>query len=545
MPGRLKARAAGDEEHFWRELSAAVPSLPRMNVLQNYVCGRWQTGSGATKTLHDPSTEAVLAQLHEGGVDFEGMLAHARTKGLPALQAMTYAQRGEALKALSKLLHEKRDELIAISTQNGGNTRGDAKFDLDGMTGTLAFYGSLATSLPSNGIWLDGESIQLGRTPRFSGQHVFLPRPGVALHINAFNFPAWGMGEKMACALLAGVPVIEKAGAASAMLAWRIAQLVVESGILPEGSFQFVAGSVSGALDLLQPLDSVAFTGSSRTGALIRGNRNLVARNVRVNIEADSVNAAVLGADVDIGGDTFSQFVANVATDITQKAGQKCTAVRRILVPEALLADAQEQLLERIAATKVGNPADEAVRMGPVASAEALATVRAGMAQLLAVSDALCGGPQPIADRGYFVAPTLLRAKDANAAAVHELEVFGPCATIVPYSGNAAEAARLANLGGGGLVASLYSDDKDTLDCWVRSMAPWHGRLWVGSEKTQGQALGPGAVLPGTIHGGPGRAGGGEELGALRGLSFYMQRTAIQGDRALLGKVLGETPAAM
>lgn len=316
--------------------------------------------------------------------------------------------------------------------------------------------------------------------------------------------------------------------------------MVVESGFLPEGSFQFVAGSVSGALDLLQPLDSVAFTGSSRTGALIRGNKNLVARNVRVNIEADSVNAAVLGGDVDLGGDTFTQFLANVATDMTQKAGQKCTAVRRIFVPEAMLADVTEQLLDRLRSVKVGNPADESVRMGPVASAEALQSVRAGMASLLTVADPLCGGPQPFADRGYFVAPTLLRARDANAAAVHELEVFGPCATIVPYSGDAAEGARLANLGGGGLVASLYSDEKETLDTWIRTMAPWHGRLWVGSEKTQGQALGPGAVLPGTIHGGPGRAGGGEELGALRGVLFYMQRTAVQGDRALLAKVLGD-----
>lgn len=515
-----------------------------MNVLQNYVSGRWQSGSGVTKTLHDPSTEAVLAQVHDGGIDFGAMLSHARKSGLPALQSMTFAQRGEALKSLSKLLHEKRDELIAISTQNGGNTRGDAKFDLDGMTGTLAYYGSFGGSLPESGIRLDGEGVQLGRTPRFFGQHILTTRPGVALHINAFNFPAWGMGEKMACALLAGVPVIEKAGTASAMLAFRIAQIVVDSGILPEGAFQFVAGSVSGALDLLEPLDTVAFTGSSRTGALIRGNKNLVAKNIRVNIEADSVNAAVLGADVDASSDTFVQFVTNVATDMTQKAGQKCTAVRRILVPENLLAEVEGQLLERLRSIKVGNPADESVRMGPLASQEALASVRAGIAQLLGAAEALCGGVQPIAERGYFVAPTLLRARDPKASAIHELEVFGPCATIVACSPDPKDSAWLANLGGGGLVASLYTDDKDTLDTWVRSMAPWHGRLWVGSEKTQGQALGPGAVLPGTIHGGPGRAGGGEELGGLRGLAFYMQRTAIQGDRALLTKTLGEGATA-
>lgn len=516
-----------------------------MNLLQSYVAGCWVTGSGPTKALFDPATEETLAHVHDGGIDHAQVLQHARSKGLAALSQTTFAQRGEMLKSLSKMLHERRDELIAISTRNGGNTRGDAKFDLDGMTGTLAFYGNLGASLPANGLWLDGEGLQLGRTPRFWGQHVFTTRPGVAVHINAFNFPAWGMGEKMACALLAGVPVVEKPGTASAMLAHRIAQLVVESGILPEGSFQFVAGSVAPMLDLLEPMDSVAFTGSSATGAIIRGNKNLVHKNVRCNIEADSINAAVLGPDVDLGGDTFAQFVVNVATDMTQKAGQKCTAVRRILVPSDLLADATESLLERLKATKVGNPADEDVRMGPVASAEALATVQKGMQQLLTAAEALCGGPAKAADRGYFVAPTLLRAKNTEAAVLHALEVFGPCATLVPYDGTAEGAASLANRGGGGLVASLYSDDRDFLEGAVRRMAPWHGRLWIGSEKTQGQALGPGAVLPGTIHGGPGRAGGGEELGALRGLQFYLQRTAVQGDRALLGKVLGEpgTPA--
>ncbi len=510
-------------------------------MLLSYVSGRWQIGSGEAKTLHDPSTEAVLGQVHTGGVDLAAALQHARGKGLAALGATSYLERGEMLKSLSKILHERRDELIAISTQNGGNTRGDAKFDLDGMTGTLAFYGNLAGSLPTSGAFLDGDGLQLGRTPRFWGQHVLSARPGVALHINAFNFPAWGMGEKMACALLAGVPVIEKPGTPSAMLAHRIAQIVVESAVLPEGSFQLVVGSIAPMLDLLTAMDAVAFTGSSVTGALIRGNRNLVARNVRCNIEADSINAAVLGVDVDLGGDTFAQFVANVATDITQKAGQKCTAVRRILVPMDLLGDVAEALVERIRAVKVGNPADEENRMGPVASAEALGTVRTGMQHLLAVTEVLCGGPSPMTERGYFVAPTLLRARDAGAEVLHALEVFGPCATLLPYDGTAASAAMLANRGGGGLVASLYSDDRDFLDEAVQTMAPWHGRLWIGSEKTQGQALGPGAVLPGTIHGGPGRAGGGEELGALRGLQLYMQRTAVQGDRALLGKVLGDS----
>jgi oxepin-CoA hydrolase/3-oxo-5,6-dehydrosuberyl-CoA semialdehyde dehydrogenase len=443
------------------------------------------------------------------------------------------------LRGISRLIHAHRDELIVLAMKNGGNTRGDAKFDLDGASGTLAFYAQLAATMPAGNCLPDGEGLQLGRTPRFWGQHIFVPRPGVAVHINAFNFPAWGMGEKMACALLAGVPVIEKAGTPSAMLAHRIAQIVVDSKILPEGAFQFLAGSVSGLLDLLGPMDAVAFTGSSATGALIRGNRNLVARNVRVNIEADSINPAILGPDVEAGSDTLEQFFANVTIDMTQKAGQKCTAVRRILVPTAMVTEVADALLERLRAVRIGNPLEGDVRMGPVASADQLRDVRTGIQRLQAVSDTLLGGPAAMSDKGYFVLPTLLRARDVGAPVVHELEVFGPCATILPYDGTAAMAVDLCNRGGGGLVASGYSDDRGFVEQLVLGIAPWHGRIWLGSEKTMGQALGPGAVLPGTIHGGPGRAGGGEELGGLRGLLPYLQRTAVQGDRAVVGKVFG------
>jgi oxepin-CoA hydrolase/3-oxo-5,6-dehydrosuberyl-CoA semialdehyde dehydrogenase len=514
-----------------------------MTTLQSYVCGRWETGSGDRRTLHDPSTEAELGALHGGGIDLAAALGFAQGRGGPALRALGFQRRAELLKALATLLHEHREEFIGLSGRNGGNTRGDAKFDLDGMTGTLAAYAALGSSLPASDLLLDGEGHQLGRTPRFWGQHVFVPRRGVAVHINAFNFPAWGMGEKMACALLAGVPVIEKAGTPSALLAHRIAQVVVESGILPQGAFQFLAGTAAPLLDLLGPQDAVAFTGSSATGAQIRGNQNLVRQNVRVNIEADSINAAVLAPDVDAGGDTFSQFVQNVATDITQKAGQKCTAVRRILVPEDRRGEVAEALAERLRAVVVGNPADEKVRMGPLASAEALRTVRDGMQRLLAVAEPVLGGPAPVSDRGYFAAPTLLMAKDPQAAVLHSLEVFGPCATLIGYSGRAEDAAELANRGGGGLVVSVYSDDRAFLDAAVPALAPWHGRVWIGSEKTLGQALGPGAVLPQCVHGGPGRAGGGEELGGLRGLALYLQRTAVQGDRALLAKSIGEPPA--
>jgi 3,4-dehydroadipyl-CoA semialdehyde dehydrogenase len=510
-----------------------------MTSLQSYVCGRWVAGTGDAKTLHEPATAAVIGDVRPGGIDFAAAHQHAMQKGGPALRAMGFQKRGEMLKALAAKLHEHRDELIEIAARNGGNTRGDAKFDLDGASGTLAFYANLAAAMPAGNCLPDGEGLQLGRTPRFWGQHIFVPRPGVAVHINAFNFPAWGMGEKMACALLAGVPVIEKAGTPSAMLAYRIAQLVVDSRLVPEGAFQFLPGSVTGLLDLLGPMDTVAFTGSAKTGALIRSNQNLIARNVRVNVEADSINSAILGPDVESGSDTLEQFLANVTIDMTQKAGQKCTAVRRILVPAAMVEEVQEALRERLQAVKIGNPLDGDVRMGPVASADQLRDVRTGIDRLSALSDTLLGGSKPMEGPGYFVHPTLLRAKDTSAALLHELEVFGPCATILPYSGNVDEATDLCNRGGGSLVASAYSDDRAFVEQLVLGISPWHGRVWLGSEKTQGQALGPGAVLPGTIHGGPGRAGGGEELGGLRGLHPYMQRTAVQGDRAVVGRLFG------
>jgi oxepin-CoA hydrolase/3-oxo-5,6-dehydrosuberyl-CoA semialdehyde dehydrogenase len=510
-----------------------------MIALSNYVAGAWTPGSGDAKPLYNPATEAVLGEVRPGGVDHAAALAYARQRGGPALQALSFAQRGALLKQLSKKLHEHRDELIEISASNGGNTRGDAKFDLDGATGTLAYYAALGAELGEHRHLVDGDGTQLGRTPRFWGQHILTTRPGVGVHINAFNFPAWGMGEKMACALLAGVPVIEKAGTPSALLAYRMAQIVVDSGILPEGAFQFVAGSVTGMLDLCGPMDMVAFTGSAVTAALIRGNRNLVARNVRVNLEADSINSAILGPDVEDGSDTFEQFLANLHVDMTQKAGQKCTAVRRIFVPAAMLATVAEGLVERLGGTRIGDPADDNVRMGPVASQEQLRDVRAGIQKLLAVADAVTGGVEPLGERGYFVRPTLLRAKDARAQVLHELEVFGPCATLIPYSGEVGEVVDLVNLGGGGLVASAYSDDRGFVESLVAGIAPWHGRIWLGSEKTHGQALGPGAVLPATIHGGPGRAGGGEELGGRRGLMPYLQRTALQGDRAVVGKAFG------
>ncbi|MEZ5990440.1 MAG: 3,4-dehydroadipyl-CoA semialdehyde dehydrogenase [Planctomycetota bacterium] len=507
-----------------------------MQTLESFVAGRWAAGSGDRVVLDNPSTEEPLAEVARGGLDLGEAVAWGRDVGGAALRAMTLVERAGMLGALSKALREHREELLDLSQQNGGNTRGDAKFDVDGAIGTLAAYGAWGKACGERGWLVDGEGVQLGRTPRFWGEHLRVPKVGLAVHVNAFNFPAWGMGEKMACALLAGVPVLEKAGTASAVLAWRLAQLVVGSGVLPEGAFQFLAGSVGDLLDHLGPQDVVAFTGSADTGRKVRGNANLIAHNVRVNIEADSINAAILGPDVGDEDEVWNEFLGNVVVDMTQKAGQKCTAVRRVLVPADRADAVAEELAARLADIRVGDVADGQVRMGPVASRAQLADVRAGIAGLQAAADVVCGGPAPIADKGWFVAPTLLRARDPEAAVLHEREVFGPCATVVPYEGGAAEAVRLTNRGGGSLVASLYSNDRGFVTEVVTGIAPWHGRVWIGSEKSAGQTLGPGAVLPASVHGGPGRAGGGEELGGLRGLEPYTQRVARQGDKGRVSR---------
>ncbi len=510
-----------------------------MKTLSSYVCGTWQKGSDETQTLFNPATEEELALCPRAGFEAASIAEHARERGQAALRAMSLVERASLLKQLSVAIHEAREELIDIAVANGGNTRGDAKFDLDGATGTLSYYASLGKKLGDRDFLTDGEGIQLGRTPRFWGQHIWTPRQGFALHINAFNFPAWGMAEKLACAILAGIPVVTKPGTASALLAWRIAEIIVEKSILPEGAFQFLCGSARELLRELGPQDAVAFTGSSMTGASIRGQSEIQGNHVRLNVEADSLNAAILGPDLDSDADAFGLMVRNLVIDLTQKAGQKCTAVRRILVPEALVDDFAEFLISELAVIKIGNPAEKTNRMGPLASAAQFKDVRQGIDALAEFGEILCGGSDPIADRGYFLAPTLMRARDIRAEAIHRDEVFGPVATILPYSGSAAEAAELVNLGGGGLVSSIYSNDRPWTEKAVLGMAATQGRIWIGSDKVAGEILPPGAVLPQTVHGGPGRAGAGEELGGLRGLELYMQRTALQGFQGLIARSFG------
>ena len=513
-----------------------------MITLKSYVLGRWQGGDTAKSTLHDPSTGEPLAECSTAGIDFAAVLRHGREQGGPPLRALGFPGRGQLLKALSKAIHERREELIELSIRNGGSTRGDAKFDLDGATGTLAAYAAFAKQAGERAFLPDGEGVQLGRTPRFWGQHVLVPKLGVAVHVNAFNFPAWNMCEKMACALLAGMPVVEKPGTATALVAHRVAEIVVASGALPEGAFQFLCGSLGDLLDHMGPQDVLAFTGSSATGAKLRGHQNLVRHNVHVNVEADSVNAAVLAPDVTPDAETYALFLSNVELDMTQKTGQKCTAVRRILVPAERADDVARDLAAGLQRVQVGDPGSRETRMGPVASEAQLRDVRAGIERLRSAAEVVCGGSDPVHEKGWFVAPTLLRARDPEADVLHSFEVFGPVATLIPYDGSAAEAVRLVNKGGGGLVASLYSNDRAWTEEVTLGIAPWHGRVWIGSDRVAEQTLPPGMVLPASHHGGPGRAGGGGELGGLRGLEPYLQRTAIQGFQGVVAQAFG--PAA-
>lgn len=512
-----------------------------MIELKSHLGGNWVQGSGKATVLVNPATEEPLATAGTEGVDFAAARAYARDVGGPALRALTFRERGALLKAMSRALHAKRDELLDCAITSGGVTRSDAKFDVDGATGTLAYYADLGEKLGDARLLEDGEAAQLGRSPRLFGAHAFVPRLGVAVHVNAFNFPAWGLAEKAACALLAGMPVVSKPATSTALLSFRMVELLVAEKLLPPGALSFVAGSTGNLLDLLDGQDVLAFTGSSTTGAVLRGGKSVVAHNVRVNVEADSLNAAVLGPDVDAASDTFNLFVTDVVRDMTQKTGQKCTAIRRVYVPKDRVAAAVEALGERLAQVRVGDPAKEETTMGPVATAQQLRDVRAGIDQLAACGRVALGGSKPIADKGFFVAPTLLVCDAPSPSdAVHNHEVFGPCATVMPYDGSADDAARLVRAGGGGLVASVYSDDRAFVQACVMGIAPSHGRVTIGSAKVAGQAIPPGTVMPALIHGGPGRAGGGEELGGLRGLAFYMHRVALQGDRALVEAALGK-----
>ena len=520
------------------DCSRLEPTEVSVRVLRSFVQGQWTAGTGEGSTLLNAVNGEPVATASTEGIDRGEALAWARRVGGPTLRSMTFIERGDALRAMARVIHGARDELIDLSRENYGATRGDAKFDIDGGSGTMAFYGGIGKSLGDRSFLLDGPS-EAVRGARFVGQHVRVPRRGVAIHINAFNFPAWGMCEKLSASILAGVPALVKPGTATCLATARIVELWHEAGVLPPGAVSLLCGSVGDLLDHLEYQDVVAFTGGSVTARKIRGHQRVIDLNIPVNIEADSLNAAVLGPDVAAGSETALMFVGDVAKEITQKAGQKCTAVRRIFVPEGSWDWVRESLVERLGDISVGDPADRANRMGPVASAAQYRDVLSGVRRLSEVSEVAFGGSE-VPEGGFYVAPHLfVTDKGAAAPIVHEEEVFGPVATVLIYGGDAEEVVELVALGGGGLVASMYTDDRSWGGDVLLGIAPWHGRVVWGSKKIGDQSMGSGTVLPGFVHGGPGKAGGGEELGGVRGLTLYTQRVAVQGDRGNLEKILG------
>jgi len=515
-----------------------------MQLLASYLSGTWSQGAGARTPLVNPATEEPLAEVANGGHDLAAAFTHARAVGTRELGALTFAQRGALLGALAKAIHGAREELIDLAVRNGGNTRSDAKFDVDGGAMTLSYYAELAAKLGATQLLADGEPVQVGRTARMGGQHVWARRQGVAVHINAFNFPGWGLCEKLACALLAGMPVIAKPATATALVAHRMVELFAP--LLPPGTLQALIGPAGSLLDHLAPGDVVAFTGGSSTARMLRTHARIVEHGVRLNIEADSLNAAILGPDVELTSETGALFVADVVRDMTQKTGQKCTAIRRVLVPEGKLAEVFDALRERLGAIAVGDPSREDVRMGPLATAQQKADVLAGIARLASATEAVHGGTGEVtpvgvpAGKGYFVGPVVRTTNDPMACApLHEHEIFGPVTTVAPYTGDASFAAEFVAKGDGCLVSSAYSDERDWVAQFTGAAAPWVGRLYLGSAKMAAQSPGPGTALPSLLHGGPGRAGGGEELGGERGLHLYMQRVALEGDASVLKSLLG------
>ena len=508
-------------------------------LLPNFVAGRWQTGTGDASPLIDPVLGNALVSIDATGLDLAEAFRFARERGGGALRALHYRERAALLASIAKVLQANRDTYFEIATANSGTVRNDSAVDIDGGILTLSAYARLGEGLGDRHLMFDGEPSRLGKDPLFQSQHIMLPTPGVALFINAFNFPGWGLWEKAAPALLSGVPVIVKPATATAWLTQRMVKDVIDAGVLPMGALSVICGSSAGLLDQLQLFDVLSFTGSAETASLIRSHPAATERSVRINIEADSVNSALLLPGEAAGSEAFDLLAKEVVREMTVKSGQKCTAIRRIFVPEALYGAAAEAIGARLAKTTVGNPRNESVRMGSLVSRSQLHAVQAGLKHLRAQAELLHDGTtHALVDADPAVAccvgPTLLGVLDGDAAErVHDTEVFGPVATLVPYR-NESHALAMAHRGQGSLVASLYGADPSALGRAALALAPSHGRVHVISPDVAALHTGHGNVMPQSLHGGPGRAGGGEELGGLRALNFYHRRCAIQASATVL-----------
>ena len=515
-----------------------------MAVLRSYLNGAWISPADGGRPVLDAVTGEEVTRVSSAGLDVGAALAYGRSTGGPALRELTFHQRAGVLKALGSMLREHREELYALSARTGA-TRGDAKFDVDGGIGVLLSYASRARrELPNDTVMTEGPVEPLGRGGHFAGQHILTPRHGVAVQINAFNFPVWGPLEKFAPAFIAGVPSLIKPATQTAYLTARLAELIVSSGLLPEGSLQLVCGSAGDLFEHLTEQDLVAFTGSATTAQQLRAHPAITGRSVRFNAEADSLNCSVLGPDARPGTPEFDLYVDQLVTEMTVKAGQKCTAIRRALVPAALATQVAEAARDRLSAVVVGNPADAGVRMGALAGTEQREEVRSSVKALLAGAQIVSGDPDHVdvvgasAEKGAFMAPLLLLAADAGRPEPHQVEAFGPVSTIIGYA-SPAEAIELAARGRGSLAGSVVTADPAFAREMVLGLAPWHGRVLVLDREDAGESTGHGSPLPTLVHGGPGRAGGGEELGGMRAVRHYLQRTAVQASPRVLSAVTG------
>ncbi|MGA9873687.1 MAG: phenylacetic acid degradation bifunctional protein PaaZ [Rhodococcus sp. (in: high G+C Gram-positive bacteria)] len=506
-------------------------------LLESYAQGQWFAATDEGTPLLSAIDGSEVARISSTGLNVAGMVDYARTVGGPALAALTFHERAGLLKQLGLTLMAGKDEFYELGVHTGATKR-DSGVDIDGGFGTILSYASkVRRELPNDTVYLDGAVEQLGKKGTFLGQHIYTSRRGVAVQINAFNFPVWGFLEKLAPAFIAGVPTIVKPASQTAYLTELVFRRIIESGLLPEGSVQLLCGSARGVIDHLGGQDSVAFTGSADTAASLRGHANVVGDGVHFTAEADSLNASILASDVSQDDPEFDLFVKGVFAEMTAKAGQKCTAIRRVLVPQAMVDPVIDALTSRLDKVVVGDPRDEGVTMGALASIDQRDEVLKSIRGLTKSATVVYGDPDNVDTRpGAFMAPVLLKAGDKTAPEPHEIEAFGPVSTVIGYDGSE-DLFDLVARGKGSLVASLVTKDSAIARDIVLGCAPYHGRILVLNSEDAKESTGHGSPLPVLVHGGPGRAGGGEELGGMRGVLHHMQRTAIQGTPDVLTAV--------
>jgi oxepin-CoA hydrolase/3-oxo-5,6-dehydrosuberyl-CoA semialdehyde dehydrogenase len=512
----------------------------KTTTLLNYAQDRWYQASSELAEVQSAVTGETIAVTGSGGLDFAAMLDHARKVGGPALRRLTFHERAHALKALANAIMARKEELYELSYETGA-TRTDGWIDIEGGAGTLFSFSSKGRrELPNGRILIDGQTEPLSKGGTFVGQHVFTSLQGVAVHINAFNFPVWGMLEKLGPTLLAGVPAIIKPASATGYLAEAAFRIMIEADVLPPGALQLVMGGVGDLFDHLTLQDVVSFTGSAQTAMKLQSHPVIARESVRFIAERDSLNASVLGPDSGPGTAEFDLFIKEVAREMTVKAGQKCTAIRRAMAPAEHLDAVEAALIERLGKARIGNPREEGVTMGALASRAQLRSVREAVAELARSARIVSGDPDrpPVEGNGSFISPILLRSDDPwGSAAIHDVEAFGPVSTIMPYR-DLADAVALANRGMGSLALSLFTFDLEVAEEFVLGAGAYHGRMVILDRTSAKESTGHGSPLPVLVHGGPGRAGGGEEMGGIRGVTHYMQRTALQGSPAVLSGVV-------